>query len=84
MNENQSPKTVTIEVDNESLVVEKGTMTAAAIVEMSGKDPATHYLIEVQGRHQVAYKDQPNELVKVHENSKFATACSGPTTVSGE
>jgi hypothetical protein len=45
-------------------------------------DPDTHYLIQLEGQHQVSYKDKPNDEIHMHEHAKFITVETGPTPVS--
>ncbi|MHB1343018.1 MAG: hypothetical protein ACYCX3_01480 [Thermoleophilia bacterium] len=80
----QHDKTITIEVDNETYQVTKKTMAAADILRLVGKDPSIAYLVEVNGRHQDSYKDRPEAEVKLHNQSKFITAATGPTPVSDQ
>lgn len=76
------PHTVTFIVDNEPVTTDDRTLTPVEIMGLAGVDPATHYLVQVQGRHQVSYQDKPNEQIKVHPNEVFVTVSTGPTPVS--
>ncbi len=45
-------------------------------------DPETHYLIQLEGHHQVSYKDRPDEPIHMHENMRFISESVGPCPVS--
>jgi hypothetical protein len=57
-------------------------MTPVQIMENAGIDPAQNYLIQIEGNHQVSYKDNPNEIIHMHERMKFITNFMGPQPVS--
>ena len=70
-------------VDGESYTTDDKTLTARQILsEFAQLDPATHYLIEIQGRHQDSYENRADEVIHMHPGQSFITAASGPTTVS--
>lgn len=46
------------------------------------KDPATHYLVQIQGNHRISYQDKGNEPIKMHEGMRFQVISTGPTPVS--
>lgn len=74
--------TIEFTVDGETYPSEERELTAREILELAGKDPATHYLVEVRGqRERQEYKD-PSQTVKVHAGSKFVTIFMGSTPVS--
>lgn len=76
------PHTITFTVDDEPVTTEDRSLTPVDIMTLAGVDPATHYLVQVQGRHQTSYQDKPNEEIKVHPNEVFVTVSTGPTPVS--
>ena len=45
-------------------------------------DPSTHYLVQIEGQHQVSYKDKPDEPIHMHEKMRFVSVSTGPTPVS--
>jgi len=45
-------------------------------------DPATHYLIQLEGHEQVSYQGNPNEPIHMHEQMRFISESTGPTPVS--
>jgi len=76
------PPTITFLVDGEPVSTEERVLTPVQIMELAHVDPATNYLVRVEGRHQVSYKDKPNEKIEVHEGEVFVTVSTGPTPVS--
>lgn len=79
---NEHSETTTIVVDNEEYAVPKHDLTAEDIVRLVGKDPSKVYLVQVEGRNQVSYKDAPTDKPNVHNKAKFVTATSADTQVS--
>jgi hypothetical protein len=49
---------------------------------LAGIDPATNYLVQVEGRHQVSYQAHGDEPIRVHENAVFVSVSTGPTPTS--
>ena len=72
---------ITYFVDNESQTTTEATLTVGQILKNAGLDPSSHYLIELQGDHQVEHKDI-NESIRVHEKEKFISIFHGPTPLS--
>lgn len=69
-------------VDGETYLSEERELTAGDILRLAGKDPTTHYLVEVRGqRERHEYRD-PSKTVRVHPGSKFVTIFTGSTPVS--
>ena len=75
------PHSIEFFVDEEELQTTDSTLTVRQILILAGLDPTTHYLIEIQGNHQVPHKDL-GEVLKIHEKQKFLSVFSGPTPVS--
>lgn len=69
-------------VDDESFSTHEHTLTPIQILEIAGLDPATHYLVQIHGNHQVSYKDKPNEPIHMHQHAKFVSVFTGETPVS--
>lgn len=74
--------TITFLVDGEPVSTHEHVLTPVEIMELAHVDPATHYLVRVEGRHQTSYKDEPSKKIEVHEDEVFVTVRSGPTPVS--
>lgn len=70
------------EIDDEPQETTEHVLTARQILENAGIDPSNHYLVEVQGDHQVSYKDNPETQIHIHEHQKFYSNKTGPTPVS--
>jgi hypothetical protein len=45
-------------------------------------DPDTHYLVQIEGRHQISYQGKPDEEIHMHEKMRFVSVSTGPTPVS--
>lgn len=80
--ERTDPTTITFTVDGEPVTTHERKLTPVQIMELAKVDPATNYLVRVEGRHQVSYKDTPNEKIEVHKGEVFVTVPTGPTPVS--
>lgn len=76
-----SGKLIVYFVDNEKQETMEHLLNVSQILEKAGLDPATHYLVELRGEHQVKHTD-PNEKLHVHEHEKFISVFSGPTPLS--
>jgi hypothetical protein len=69
-------------VDDEPQETSERTLTAEQILRNAGLDPATHYLVQLEGAHQVSYKDNPSATIHLHEHQRFVSNALGPTPVS--
>lgn len=77
--------TIHYTLDDEPQITHHRTMTPVEIMKSAKPhpiDPATHYLVQLEGHHQVSYKDKPDEPIHMHEHAKFITVSTGPTPVS--
>jgi hypothetical protein len=74
------PTTVT--VDDEPVTTEQPDVTPNNIMTAAGVDPTTHYLVQVEGRHQTSYQGKGDVPIHVHEHEVFITVNTGPTPVS--
>lgn len=74
--------TITFTVDGDRVMTDQRALTPAQIMELAAVDPATNYLVRVDGRHQTSYKDTPDAVIEVHEGEVFVTVPTGPTPVS--
>jgi hypothetical protein len=68
-------------VDGEPQFTTEHTLTMAQILNSVGLDPATHFLVEIRGNHQIEHRD-PSEEIHIHEKQKFITVFTGETPVS--
>lgn len=75
------PHVTTFFVDTETLTTTEKSLSVKEILEKAELDPATHYLIELRGDHQIDHKDLTEE-VKIHEGEKFISVFTGETPVS--
>ncbi len=71
-------------VDGEPEETEQRMMTADEIIRVFGrKDPATNYLVRIEGGHrEESYQNRGNEPIKLHNGMSFQIISLGPTTVS--
>ncbi len=72
--------TIEYTVDDEPQSTTDHTMTAEQILRRAGLDPATRYLIRIDGKNQK--KLEMSDPVHMHEKMKFVTAFVGPVPVS--
>lgn len=75
-------KTVTITLDTEPLAGVPQHTTPNAILRLADIDPATHYLMRVDGRHQESFEGKGDEPITVHEHETFVSLSTGPTPTS--
>jgi hypothetical protein len=73
---------VTFTVDGERFTTREDRLTPNDILALAGLDPATHYLVEVKGRHQTSYEGRGDEKIRVHDGDVFVSVSTGPTPVS--
>jgi hypothetical protein len=76
------PHVIDFLVDGEHFETQEHELTARQILELAGLDPATRYLVLIQGRHQIPYKEDPNAEIRLHEAIEFISVSTGPTPVS--
>jgi len=57
-------------------------LTPVQILEAAKIDPSSHYLVQLEGQHQVSYQGNPNDEIHMHEHMKFISISTGPTPVS--
>lgn len=70
-------------IDNEPQSTDQLELTAVQIMNNAKIDPNKNYLVELEGQHQIPYKDNPQTLIHMHEHMKFITvALSGGVTQS--
>ncbi len=69
-------------VDGEQVTTTARELTPRQILTLAKIDPATHYLVQIDGRHRVSYEAEPDTPIHVHEDAKFISVSTGPTPVS--
>jgi len=52
------------------------------ITEFGHKDPATHYLVRIEGHRHISYQGKGDEPIKLHNDERFQMVSTGPTPVS--
>lgn len=80
--EDQKPP-IRIFVDGEEYTTTERELTADQIIKDFGKkDPATNYLVEIEGNRKISFQGKGNEEIKLHNNLSFQIVSTGPTPVS--
>jgi hypothetical protein len=69
-------------VDDEPQETSAHVLTPVQIMEAAQVDPLSHYLVQLEGQHQVSYQDKPNDEIHMHNHLKFISISTGPTPVS--
>ncbi len=69
-------------LDDEPQSTDEHTLTARQILQKAGIDPQTHYLVQIEGQHQVSFKDNPDDPIHMHQHMKLVSVFNGPTPVS--
>lgn len=74
---------VTIKVDGEPFVAPSRHMTPnEIIVQATGKDPATHHLVQITKHERISYQGKGNDPIRLREGMRFQVVSTGPTPVS--
>jgi len=72
-------------VDAEPHNTDKRELTPNQIIrKYGGKDPATHYLVQIKGKDKISYEGRGDEEIKMHDGMHFQVVSKGPTPVSDE
>jgi len=69
-------------VDDEPQSTTEHVLTPVQILQNAGIDPASHYLVQIEGNHRTSYQDKPNAEIHMHQHMKFISVSTGPTPVS--
>jgi hypothetical protein len=70
-------------VDGESFETTKRELTPNEIIkEFAKQDPATHYLVQIEGHHRESFQGKGDVPIKMHDGMKFQVISTGPTPVS--
>ena len=69
-------------VDGEPQTTSSHELTAKQILSNAEIDPATHYLVQIEGDHRESYQNGPDKPIHMHENMKFISISLKPTPVS--
>jgi hypothetical protein len=73
---------IEITVDGRPVTLDDPNTTPNEILRLAGLDPATNYLVRVEGRHQVSFEGRGDEQIHVHPGEKFVSVSIGPTPAS--
>ncbi len=69
-------------VDDEPQQTTAHELTPAQILNNAHIDPASHYLVQLEGNHRTSYEGRPNEPIHMHQNMRFISVSIAPTPVS--
>lgn len=70
-------------VDGEPYETTQRELTPNEIVRrFAQKDPATHYLVQIEGHHRESFEGKGDIPIKMHNGMKFQVISVGPTPVS--
>ena len=71
-------------VNDESQSTTEHLLTPETILRNAGFDPATHYLLQLQGQsdQRISYEGRPADTIHMHEHMRFLAISTAPTPVS--
>lgn len=69
-------------LDDEAQETTEHELTPSQILTNAQLAPATHYLVQIEGKHRESYEHEPTEQIHMHEHMVFVSVFTGPTTVS--
>lgn len=69
-------------LNDEEQTTSEHVLTPREILVNAGIDPDTNYLVEIEGKNQVSYKDKMDDPIHMHEKMKFVAVFTGETPVS--
>jgi hypothetical protein len=68
-------------VDGEPQSTTEHELTPNQILQNTGVDPSTHYLVQIIGREKKSYQGK-NDPIHMHEHMVFISVSTNPTPVS--
>lgn len=69
-------------VDDEEQTTSEHKLTARQILTNAGIDVDTHYLVEIQGDHQISFQNDMDKDIHMHPKLKFIAIFTGVSPVS--
>jgi hypothetical protein len=70
-------------VDGEPYTTLAKELTPNEIIkDFAGKDPASHYLVQIQGHEKISFEGRGEVPIKLHDGMRFQVISTGPTPVS--
>jgi hypothetical protein len=70
-------------VDGEPYTTLATQLTPNEIIkDFAGRDPATHYLVQIEGHKKVTYEGKGEIPIEMHDGQRFQVISTGPTPVS--
>lgn len=78
----ETKKKIEYTVNGKAQSTDQKGLTARQILVNAGIDPESNYLVQIVGKKQIPYKDDPDEIIKIKDGMKFISISTGPTPVS--
>ena len=70
-------------LDGEPYETRERDLTPNEIISrFAQKDPATHYLVQIEGHHRISYEGKGDEPIKIQNEMRCQVLSTGPTPVS--
>lgn len=77
------PHIIHFSVDGEDYETTQREWTPNAIIkEFGGRDPATNYLVQIEGQKKISYQGKGDTQIELHDCERFQVISTGPTPVS--
>ena len=74
---------IQFKVDGEPYTTHAKEITANDLMkDFAGRDPATHYLVQIKGHEKDSYEGRRDVPIRMHEGQRFQVIATGPTPVS--
>jgi hypothetical protein len=77
-----SHRTVHYFVDDEVQITREHQLSPNTILKNATLDPASHYLVRIEGHHRESYRDKPNDPIVLVQQERFISVSLGATPVS--
>ena len=72
-----------VRVGGEPFTTEASELTPNDIIkDFAGKDPTTHYLVQIRGHEKISYQGQGGIPISMRDGMRFQVISKGPTPVS--
>jgi hypothetical protein len=68
---------IEITVDGRPITLDDPETTPNEVLRLAGLDPATNYLVRVDGRHQVSFEGRGDEHIRVHPGGEVRVGLHG-------
>lgn len=82
MEQEGKPGKIGFKVDGEEHRTAKKELTPNEIMGIAKIDAASHYLVEIRGRHRESFEGRGDEAIHMKDGMRFISVSTGPTPVS--